>query len=76
MNRTLSIVSRETSLPIPRGCTIASVTVSHSSPRLSLLRHADVVVEHTVAGYDEALCVISDSMSLRQGDKRWRGRCG
>ena len=27
-------------------------------------------VEHTVTGYDEILCVISGSMSLRQGNQR------
>ena len=32
--------------------------------------------EHTVTGYDEILYVISGSMSLRQGDKRWRAHPG
>ncbi len=33
-------------------------------------------VEHTVTGYDEILYVISGSMSLRQGNQRWRARPG
>ena len=33
-------------------------------------------LEHTVTGYDEVLYVISGSMSLRQGDKRWRAGPG
>ena len=36
----------------------------------------DCAVEHTVIGYDEVLYVISGSMSLRQGDKRWRAGPG
>ena len=32
--------------------------------------------EHTVTGYDEILYVISGSMSLRQGNKRWRAHPG
>ena len=33
-------------------------------------------VEHTVTGYDEILYVISGSMSLRQGNQRWRASPG
>ena len=33
-------------------------------------------IEHTVTGYDEVLYVISGSMSLRQGDQRWRAGAG
>jgi ethanolamine utilization protein EutQ (cupin superfamily) len=36
----------------------------------------DCSLEHTVTGYDEVLYVISGSMSLRQGDKRWRAGPG
>ncbi len=32
--------------------------------------------EHTVKGYDEILYIVSGSMSLRQGDKRWRANAG
>ena len=32
--------------------------------------------EHTVTGYDEILYVISGSMSLRQGNQRWRAGPG
>ena len=34
------------------------------------------LVEHTVTGYDEVLYVISGSMSLRQGNQRWRAGPG
>ena len=33
-------------------------------------------IEHTVTGYDEILYVISGSMSLRQGNRRWRAGPG
>jgi ethanolamine utilization protein EutQ (cupin superfamily) len=33
-------------------------------------------VEHTITGYDEILYVVSSSMSLMQGNQRWRAGPG